>query len=376
MSKRDYYEILGVSKSASASEIKKSYRKLAMKHHPDRNPGDKKAEAAFKEATEAYEILSNEQKRARYDQYGHAGMNAGSDYHRYSDVNDIFSNFGDIFEHIFRGGGGPGGHQQQRRSGPVPQQGHDLAYDMSIDLADAFNGCKKEIRIYHYVSCNTCKASGCKPGTRPSACTTCGGSGQSTVQQGFFAFSQPCRSCSGNGFSITDPCSDCRGQSRTQQYDKLSVTIPAGIFHGADLRIAGKGDAGTFGGPAGDLYIKTTVKPHDDFTRRGDDLVGTLRLTYPQLVLGSQLEVESVDGSKQSVKVPKGCTVGHEIVIPGKGFAQLRGRGAGNLVFVTTCRIPKKISAEAKKALLEYDKIVEHDESGAGLFGFFKKFLG
>lgn len=376
MSKRDYYEILGVSKSASDSEIKKAYRKLAMKYHPDRNPDNKEAEQKFKEAAEAYEVLSDQTKRSRYDQFGHAGMNAGADYQNYSDINDIFSNFGDIFGSIFGGGhGGSGGHRGQR-TGPVAQQGHDLAYEMSISLKEAFTGTKKEIRVYHYTACESCSATGCKPGTKPQACGQCKGSGQQTVQQGFFAFSQPCHNCNGNGFSIPSPCDTCRGQSRTQQYDKLNVTIPAGIYHGADLRVAGKGDAGTFGGPAGHLYVKVNVEKHQHFSRRGDDLISSLSLTYPQLVLGCQLEVESLDGSKHTVKVPKGCPVGHEIMIPGKGFAKLRGYGAGNLVFVTACRIPKKISSDAKKALLAYDEIVEHDDKSGGIIGFFKKFLG
>jgi molecular chaperone DnaJ len=376
MSKQDYYDILGVPKGASDSEIKKAYRKLAMKYHPDRNPDNKEAEKSFKNAAEAYEVLSDTTKRARYDQFGHAGMNAGSDYHNYSDINDIFSNFGDIFGSIFGGGhGGPGAHRGQRK-GPVAQQGHDLAYEMSISLREAFAGCKKEIRVYHYTACGNCNASGCKAGTKPHACNQCNGSGQQTVQQGFFAFSQPCHSCNGNGFSIPSPCDSCRGQSRTQQYDKLNVTIPAGIYHGADLRVTGKGDAGTFGGPAGNLYVKVNVEKHKHFSRRGDDLVSALSLTYPQLVLGCQLEVESLDGSKHTIKVPKGCPIGHEIMIPGKGFAKLRGYGAGNLVFITACRIPKKVSVDAKKALLAYDEIVEHDDKSGGIIGFFKRFLG
>lgn len=375
MSKKDYYDVLGVEKGASDAEIKKAYRKLAMKHHPDRNPGDKKAESSFKQATEAYEVLSDKTKRTRYDQYGHAGMNAGADYQQYGDAHDIFSQFGDIFGNIFGGGGG--GHQQRRqRTGPTPQQGHDLAYEMSISLKEAYTGCKKEIRVYHYVSCETCKASGCKPGTKPKVCGTCNGSGQQTAQQGFFSFSQPCRACNGNGFAIADPCGSCRGQSRAQQYDKLSVSIPSGIYHNADLRVAHKGDAGTFSGPAGHLYVKIAVGTDNSFARRSDDLVGTLHLTYTQLVLGAQLEVESLDGTKHTLKVPKGCAVGHEIVIAGKGFKKLHGYGTGNLVFVTQCVIPKKISATAKEALLAYDKLVDHDKTSGGLRGFFKKFLG
>jgi molecular chaperone DnaJ len=370
MSKKDYYDILGVTKSASEAEIKKAYRKLAMQHHPDRNPDDKKAESLFKEATEAYEVLSDKDKRARYDQYGHEGVNAGSDYHSYGNANDIFSQFGDIFGNIFN----QHNRQQQRRSGPAPTQGHDLAYEVTISLKESFVGCKKEVKIYHFVACATCKQSGCKEGRSATACKHCQGSGVTNIQQGFFAFSQPCRGCNGNGFLITDPCGTCRGQSRVQQYETLTVTIPAGIFRGADLRIASKGDAGAFNGPAGHLYIKINISPDTLFQRRDNDLVCTLTLSYAQLVLGAQLEVESIDGTMHTVKVPKGCPVGHEIMIVGKGFTKLQGTGNGNLIFVAQCAIPKKISSEAKEALLTYDKAIEHEETG--FKGFFKKFLG
>jgi molecular chaperone DnaJ len=374
MSKKDYYTILGVEKTATDAEIKKAYRALAIKFHPDRNPDNKEAEKSFKEATEAYEVLSNKDKRARYDQYGHAGMHAGSDYHSYQDMNDIFSHFGDVFGSFFGGGAGGGHHRQ--RTGPTPTQGHDLAYDMNISLKEAFTGCKKEVKIYHYISCTTCSASGCKPGTKPTACSTCKGQGSTVIQQGFFSFSQPCRSCNGNGFSITSPCDSCRGQTRVQKYDTLSITIPAGIFHNADLRVTGKGDAGTFGGPAGSLYVKVSITNDPKFKRRGDDLVCTLTPTYAQLVLGAQIEVPSVDGSKHTVKIPKGASIGQEISVPGKGFARLQGAGSGNFVCVLHCAIPRKISAEAKEALLAYDKLVDHEESQGGIRGFFKKFLG
>ncbi len=368
--KKDYYSILGVEKTASDADIKKAYRKLAMQHHPDRNPDNKKAEGLFKEATEAYEILGDKDKRARYDKYGHEGMHAGSDYHSYANSSDIFSQFGDIFGNIF----GQHAGRQQRRTGPTPTQGHDLAYEVTISLKEALVGCKKEIKVYHYIPCDTCKSTGCKPGKTATACGTCHGSGSTTMQQGFFAFSQPCHACSGNGFTISDPCAACRGQSRVQKYETLTVTIPAGIYRGADLRITNKGDAGTFGGPAGNLYVKVSIIPDTNFQRRDNDLVCNLTLTYAQLVLGAQLEVESLDGSTHTVKVPKGCPVGHEIVIVGKGFPRLQGSGAGNLVYITQCAIPKKLSSEAKDALLAYDKAVEHENSG--IRGFFKKFLG
>ncbi|MGD1997346.1 MAG: molecular chaperone DnaJ, partial [Candidatus Dependentiae bacterium] len=304
MSKRDYYEILGLDKKASEGDIKKAYRKLAMKYHPDRNPDNKEAEDKFKEATEAYEILSDSDKRSRYDQFGHAGMNAGADYHNFNDIHDIFSSFGDVFGSMF---GQHGGGRQRRATGPQPAQGHDLSQSLTISLKEAYLGIKKELRIYHYVSCDTCSHTGCKPGTKASACSSCGGSGQVTMRQGFFAFSQPCGDCNGQGFSIPSPCEKCHGQSRLQQYDKLTVTIPAGIYDGADLRVANKGDAGIFKGPSGHLYVKITVEQHEAYTRRKDDLVCTLSLTYAQLALGSHVEVEGLDGAKHTVKVPKGC---------------------------------------------------------------------
>lgn len=371
MSKRDYYDVLGVSKSADTAEIKKAYRKLAMKYHPDRNPDNKQAEEKFKEATEAYEVLVDADKRGKYDQFGHAGMNAGSDFHNFSDMGDIFSNFGDIFGSMF----GQGPQQRRRATGPTAQRGHDLGQKITLSLKESFEGIKKEVRIYHYVPCDSCSHTGCQPGTKPTVCSTCQGSGQTSVQQGFFAFSQPCRTCSGEGFKITSPCQSCRGQSRTQKYETLTVTVPAGIFDGADLRVSGKGDAGVFGGPAGDLFLQITVKTEKNFRRRGDDLVCDLDLSYPQLVLGAHLEIETITGEKQAVKIPKGCPVGEEILIPGKGFQKIRGYGSGNLVFITRCVIPKKVSADGKEALLSYNKIIEKEGKNSGLFGFFKRFL-
>ncbi len=380
MSKRDYYDILGVAKDSDAATIKKAYRKLAMKYHPDRNPDNKEAEDKFKEATQAYEVLSDDKKRKRYDQFGHSGMNAGSDFHNFNDMNDIFSNFGDVFgndvfEQFF--GQQMGGRARRKKSGPTPTRGHDLAQQITLTLKESFEGIKKQFKIYRYVDCKDCKHTGCEGNSKPTACSQCRGTGQVTMQQGFFAVSQPCSACRGQGFTIEKPCKTCRGQSRVQQYDSITVTIPAGIYNGADLRVSGRGDAGTFGGVAGDLYVKVSVEKHEIFSRRNDDLIGKLSLSYPQLVLGAQIEIESVDGSKHTVKVPKGCAVGHEIVIAGKGFKKLHGYGHGNLIFVTDCVIPKKISKAAKDKLLEFNMQVEEDGShGGGITGFFKRFLG
>lgn len=374
MNKRDYYETLGVGKGASQDDIKKAYRKLALKYHPDRNPDNKQAEEKFKEAAEAYEVLSDAKKRQKYDQFGHAGMEGGTDYHQYRDMSDIFESFGDIFGSMF----GQQRASRGRRSGPTPQRGHDLSQSLAISLKESFVGCKKEIRIFHYVGCATCSGSGCQKGTKPTICAQCNGTGQTMRQQGFFTFAQACSACYGQGFAITSPCTACRGQSRVQKHNKLIVNIPAGIYNGAELRVANKGDAGIFGGQSGDLYINITVKADKKFHRENSDLVTTLNLTYPQMVFGAQLEIESIDGSKETIKVPKGCPVGKRIFVAGKGFKNLRGVGKGNLVIIPQCHIPRRLSAQAKAALEDYSEKLDAmpSDSEGGIIGFFKRFLG
>jgi molecular chaperone DnaJ len=381
MTKRDYYEILGVAKSASQDDIKKAYRKLALKYHPDRNPDNKEAEEKFKEAAEAYEVLSDAQKRKKYDQYGHSGLEGMGGFSS-QDVNmdDIFEQFGDIFSSMF--GGSAGGGRGKRRgapAGPTPKRGHDLAKDISISLKDAFEGTKQEISYYHFVPCETCKGKGSEEGTVHQACQTCHGSGQQTFQQGFFAFSQTCSSCMGEGFIITSPCKTCGGQTRIQKLEKITATIPRGIFDGAELRIGGKGDAGVFGGSAGDLYLRVHVMPDKKFTRIGDNLECNILLTYPQLVFGAQVEIESIDGSKETIKIPKGCPVGERIVLAKKGFYRVHSNFRGDLVVITQCHIPKKLSSEAQDLLKKYSEDIgtsteNHDEGT--IKGFFKKFLG
>lgn len=374
MSKRDYYEILGVAKSATADEIKAAYRKMALKYHPDRNPDNKEAEEKFKEAAEAYETLSSQQKRAQYDQFGHSDMGGMGGHGGMGGMNmdDIFESFGDVFGSMFNGG-----QQRARRSGPEPKHGHDLSQSITISLKESYLGTKKEIGYYHFVSCEKCAGKGAKAGSKPQSCSPCKGMGQIQYRQGFFMYSQPCSTCSGEGFVITNPCDTCNGKSRIQKYDKLIVTIPAGIYDGAELRLTGKGDAGIFGGRSGDLFIKVGILSDKKFQREGDDLVSTLMLTYPQLVLGCQVEIESIDDTKQLVKVPRGCPVGEKIIIPGKGFENLRRKGVrGNLVIITQCHIPKKISADAKKLLTDYSSIIGTSTEDGGIVSFFKKFLG
>ncbi len=374
MSKRDYYQVLGIPKTASQDEIKAAYRKLALKYHPDRNPDNKEAEEMFKQAAQAYEVLSDQQKRSQYDQFGHEGTSGmgGMEGPGGMSMDNIFESFGDIFGSMFGGG-----QQRAKRSGPEPKHGHDLAQDITITLKESFIGTKKEISYYHFIACDTCNGHGTSKGSRPQQCGSCKGTGQMQFRQGFFMYSQTCSPCGGQGFTITDPCTACKGKSRTQKYDKFSVTIPAGAFDGAELRISGKGDAGVYGGRSGYLFIRIQVLQDNKFHRQNDNLASSLTLTYPQLVLGCQVEIESIDGSKQTIKIPRGCSVGEEIVVPGKGFANLRRKGLhGNLVIVTQCHIPKKISAEAKKILTSYSNIIGTSTENSGIVSFFKKFLG
>jgi molecular chaperone DnaJ len=374
MAKRDYYEILGVSKTASQDEIKKAYRKLALKYHPDKNPDNKEAEEKFKEASEAYEVLSSSDKRKKYDQFGHSGMQSGSDFHEYSDFGDIFSSFGDIFADLFGGGAR---NRRSQKTGPTPQRGHDLAQNIEITFKESYLSCKKELLIYHYVACDTCSGSGCKPGTKPDKCGSCNGTGAVYYKQGFFSFSQPCNKCQGQGFAITTPCQTCKGQSRIQKREKITISIPAGIYDGAELRVRQKGDSGIFGGPSGDLYLRVKVAQDNKFWRRNNDLVTTLNLTYPQLVLGCQVEIENIDGTKHTVKITKGCPVGKEILIPSKGFPVPGSYAKGNLVIITQCDIPKNLSSTTKETLLDYAKKLGNDtDNNKGISGFFKRFLG
>ena len=376
MAQKDYYEILGVSRESSQEEIKKAYRKLAMKYHPDRNPNDKQAEEKFKEISEAYEVLSDEQKRKQYDQFGHAGGQGGAGFQGFENMDDIFESFGDIFGDIFGGGAG---RKRKRKAGPVPRRGHDLAHTMSITLKEAFLGTKKDVTYYHFVSCDTCSASGTASGKKPQSCPDCNGLGQLQYRQGIFAYAQTCPKCHGEGFIISDPCKQCSGQSRVQKYDTISVNIPQGIFDGAELRVPEKGDAGIYGGSNGDLIIRINVIEDKKFSRSGDDLECTVALTYPQLVFGAQVEIENIDDTKESFKVPKGCPVGKRITISGKGFPKIRGKGRGNLIVTTTCEIPQSLDKEATATLKQYSQQigtqVDSSQDGA-IKGFFKKFLG
>lgn len=377
MNKTDYYKILGIDKSATTDDIKAAYRKLAMKYHPDRNPDNKTAEDKFKEATEAYEVLGDSQKRSQYDQFGHVDMNgmgggAGHGHSGNMNMDDIFENFGDIFGSMFGGGS-----RKSRKKGPQPQAGLSLTKDIEITLKEAFLGIKKEIAYHHYFICDVCNGSGACKGTSAQTCATCNGSGEMHFKQGFFMYAQACNSCSGQGFVIPTPCKNCNGQSRVQRYDKFTVNIPKGIFDNAELRVSEKADAGLFGGPTGDLFLRIHVKEDKTFKRDNDDLICHVMLTYPQLTLGCQVDIENIDETKHTIKIPKGCPVGEKIIITGEGFQRVRGKTRGNLVIITQCFIPTKLPAEAKKKLQEYSDLVGTQASEDGFItSFFKKFLG
>lgn len=348
MPKRDYYEILGVAKDANQEEIKKAYRKLALKYHPDRNPGNKEAEDKFKEATEAYDALSNPEKRKAYDKFGHAGAEQMGGFGQYSDINDIFENFGDIFGDLFGTGST---RKRSAKTGPVAQRGHDLSQKIQISLKESYLGCKKDIDAYRYEKCDQCNHTGCKAGTKPSTCAACQGMGTVHHKNGFFVYSQHCPECMGQGFKIKDPCSKCHGQSRYQKYEKLSISIPAGIYNAAELRIHEKGDAGIFGGDSGDLYLAVEIKPDTKFYRRDDNLVTSINLTYPQLVLGCQIEIENIDGTKEQIKIPRGCQVGEEIKIPWERISKVTSIREGRFDLYYSLPYSNKINRRCKKSI-------------------------
>lgn len=344
----DYYDILGVSKDADATTIKKAYRKLAMKYHPDQNPGNQEAEEKFKEAAQAYEVLSDDQKRQRYDQFGEAGVNGGfggggAGFH---DVNDIFSAFGDIFGDFF--GGGAGG--QRTRRGSRARRGSDLRYYLEISLLDVLNGAEKEIQFDAEESCGDCSGSGAKPGTKPEPCSHCGGAGQVIRQQGFFQMASPCPVCNGEGTIIREKCDSCHGKGRVENKRKISVNVPAGIEAGTQLRVTGEGDGGFKGGPAGDLYVEIRINDEYDFQRQGEHLIKGLKISYLQALLGGKIKVETLDGEIE-VEVPKGTATGHHIQVNGEGLPSLRSTHRGNLVLDVEVEIPKKLGAKEEELL-------------------------
>jgi molecular chaperone DnaJ len=356
MAKRDYYEILGVAKNASEEDIKKAYRKLAMKHHPDRNPDSKGAEDKFKEAKEAYEMLSDAGKREAYDRYGHAGVDpnmggggfgAGGGYGGFSDAfGDIF---GDIFGQSARGGGGG-------RAGPQVYRGADLRYNLEISLEQAAHGYDTTIRVPSWNECDTCHGSGAKPGTAPTACTTCGGQGQVRMQQGFFSIQQTCPKCHGTGKIIPTPCPSCSGAGRIKRNKTLEVKIPGGIDDGMRIRSSGNGEPGMNGGPPGDLYVEIRIKQHTVFQREGDDLHCEIPVSFAKAALGGDVEVPTLNG-KASFTLPEGTQSGKTFRLRGKGIKGVRSGYAGDLFCHVVVETPVKLTERQKELLQEFEQL-------------------
>ncbi|HVN70734.1 MAG TPA: molecular chaperone DnaJ [Desulfomonilia bacterium] len=353
MTKRDYYEILGVSKSATPDEIKKTYRQLALKYHPDRNPGDHEAESRFKEAAEAYEVLHDDEKRRLYDQYGHEGLSRTS-FHEFTSFDDIFSSFSDIFGDMF---GFPGGRRGGRRR---PIKGADLRYDTSITLEEAATGTEIELDIPKTEVCEECKGTGAEAGTSPERCSTCGGKGQVHRTQGFFTISTTCPACRGAGQVIKKPCKTCKGAGHVTRKKHLKVKIPAGVDTGATMRVTGEGDAGELGGPPGDLYVFINLKQHDTFVRQGDDLYIELPISFVQATLGTTVKVPTLDG-ETDLEIKPGTQPDEIYTVKDKGVKHLRHGGHGSLHVGIKVEIPKKLSKEQEELLRKFAEITNDD---------------
>ena len=372
MAKRDYYEILGVSKSAGADEVKKAYRRLAMKHHPDRNKDDAGAETKFKEAKEAYEVLKDSEKRATYDRFGHDGLQAGPGGHGGFGAEGFGDIFGDVFGDIFGGA---------RRGGGGPQvfRGADLGYDLKLDLETAVSGDSVEIDVPTQVGCETCAGSGAKKGTQPATCSTCGGAGQVRMQQGFFSIQQTCPTCKGAGTTITDPCDECHGRGRVRKTRTLSVKIPGGVDDGDRIRLSGEGEAGRNGGPAGDLYVELRVKPHKIFSRDGANLSCEVPVSIATATLGGEVELPTLNGVV-SLKIPAGTQSGKVFRLRGKGVTTVRDPRLGDLFAEIAIETPINLTAEQKELLESFDALVQqggdkHSPRAGGWLDTVKRFF-
>ena len=347
-SKKDYYELLGVSRTASADEIKKAYRKLAMKHHPDRNPDNKDSEEKFKEAKQAYEVLSDAQKKAAYDRYGHAGVDPSMGGNGQGFEGGFADAFGDIFGDLF-GGGGRGGRSNVYR-------GADLRYNLEITLEEAARGAEKTIRIPTVEECGSCHGSGAKPGTQPKTCPTCSGQGQVRVQQGFFSIQQTCPKCHGSGKIIPDPCRDCGGAGRVKKHKTLEVKIPAGIDEGMRLRHGGHGEPGVNGGPAGDLYVEIHIRKHAVFEREHDDLHCEMPVSFSTAALGGEIEIPTLDGMAR-LKIPAETQSGKVFRLRGKGIKNVRSHANGDLLCHVVVETPVSLTERQKELLREFEEI-------------------
>ncbi|MEN9808886.1 MAG: hypothetical protein RLZZ488_453 [Pseudomonadota bacterium] len=374
--KRDYYDVLGVAKTAAADDIKRAYRKLALQFHPDKNPGDKAAEEKFKEAAEAYEILSDGDKRRRYDQFGHAGVQGPGGAGGFNNVDDIFEHFGSIFEDIF-GFGGMAGGGRRRGGGNRARRGADLRYDLQISFKEAVLGSEKKIEIPRRIQCTTCEGSGAAPGTKPVTCNTCRGQGQVHVQQGFFTYASTCPDCAGAGKKIATPCGDCRGSGFMTKTSTISVKIPSGIDSGMRLRVAGEGESGSNGGPSGDLYVFIDVAEDEKFKREEFDLVYPLKLGIAQAILGTEISVDCYEDEPRKIDIPAGVQPNQRLVIQGAGIPKLEkyGRGKGDLIIEISVEIPTKLSKDAEEHLRAFaEKQGEFVKSHGS--GFFDRIFG
>ena len=369
MAKRDFYEALGVTKDASSDQIKAAYRKLAVKHHPDKNKGDKTSEDKFKEASEAYHVLSNSERKQNYDNFGHAAFENGGGGRGGFGNFDFSSSFSDIFEDFFGDFGGTGGRRGRKNSN---LRGSDLRYDLSISLEEAYTGKKQDINFSTSEKCNTCKGSGSKPGQEVGACSMCGGNGQVRSNQGFFTVQQTCPQCSGNGEEITNPCRDCNGQGKKQTSKRLSVTIPKGVNDGTRIRLAGKGEAGSRGAGSGDLYLFINVYSHDLFKRSDENLFFECPISIADAALGTAIEIPTIDGGKAKIKIPSGTQSGKQFRLKGKGMPYLRGSENGDLYVKVNTEVPVSLNKEQKE-LLEKFREIENEKSNPSIKKFFQK---
>ena len=349
MTKRDYYKVLGLDRNAPDEEIKKSYRRLAMQYHPDRNPGDKEAEENFKEASEAYEVLSDREKRDIYDRYGHEGL-SNTGFRGFSGFEDIFSSFGSIFEDVF------GFSNGRSRSRSASRAGSDLRYDLKISFMDAAFGMGTDIDITKFETCRDCRGTGAAAGTTPETCRRCKGRGQVTQSSGFFSISTTCPNCNGEGVVIAEPCRSCMGTGRKKVTKTVNIKIPAGVETGSRLRLRGEGEEGSFGGPSGDLYVFIHVEPHEYFERSGNDIYCRIPISFIQAALGAHIEVPTLEGVEK-LKIPKGTQTGKTFRLKSRGIAQLRGFGRGDQIIEAVVTIPTHLNKRQEELLREYARV-------------------